>query len=105
MVAARSSEATSPYYTTQYHIKDGNLGVTNLSHKNFLGPSHVYTLWPESANELYRLSNHHLSAKLVPTLADRGCHVVSVTDPYGYILVFLDRTHMDQYYIIIILFH
>jgi hypothetical protein len=27
----------------------------------------------------------------VPTSADRGCHVVSVTDPYGRILGFLDR--------------
>jgi hypothetical protein len=32
-----------------------------------------------------------LSAKLVPTFADRGCNVVSVTDPYGRILDFLDR--------------
>jgi hypothetical protein len=24
--------------------------------------------------------------------ADRGCHVVSVTDPYGRILYFLDRS-------------
>jgi hypothetical protein len=24
-----------------------------------------------------------LSAKLVPTFKDKGCHVVSVTDPYG----------------------
>jgi hypothetical protein len=24
--------------------------------------------------------------------ADRGCHVVSVTNPYGRILVFLDRS-------------
>jgi hypothetical protein len=24
-----------------------------------------------------------LSAKLVPTFADKMCHVVSVTDPYG----------------------
>jgi hypothetical protein len=27
----------------------------------------------------------------LPTFADRGCHVVSVTDPYGRILGFLDR--------------
>jgi hypothetical protein len=27
---------------------------------------------------------------LVPTFADRGCHVVSVTDTYGHILRFLD---------------
>jgi hypothetical protein len=38
---------------------------------------------PESASELYRPSDRRLSAKLLPTLADRGCHVVSVTDPYG----------------------
>jgi hypothetical protein len=28
----------------------------------------------------------------LPTCADRGCHVVSVTDPYGRILGFLDRS-------------
>jgi hypothetical protein len=31
-----------------------------------------------------------LSAKLVPTFADRGCHVVWVRDPYCRILGFLD---------------
>jgi hypothetical protein len=49
------------------------------------------TLWPESASELYRPSDRRLSAKLVPTFSDRGCHVVSVTDLYGRILFFLDR--------------
>jgi hypothetical protein len=29
-------------------------------------------------------------AKLVPTFTDRACHIVSVTDPYGLILGFLD---------------
>jgi hypothetical protein len=33
---------------------------------------------------LYRPSDHSLSAKLVPTFADRGCHVVSTTDPHGH---------------------
>jgi hypothetical protein len=33
-----------------------------------------------------------LSAKLVLTFEDRGCHVVSVTDPYGRNLRFLDRS-------------
>jgi hypothetical protein len=28
--------------------------------------------WPESASELYRPSNRRLTAKLVPTFADRG---------------------------------
>jgi hypothetical protein len=32
-----------------------------------------------------------LSAKLVPTFPDRGCHVVSMTDPYIHILGFLDQ--------------
>jgi CBS-domain-containing membrane protein len=50
------------------------------------------TPWPESASELYRPSDRRLSAKLVPTFADRGCHVVSVMDPYGNILGFLDRS-------------
>jgi hypothetical protein len=40
------------------------------------------TPWSESASELYRPSESRLSAKLVPTLTDRGCHVVSVTDPF-----------------------
>jgi hypothetical protein len=28
----------------------------------------------------------------LPTFADKGCHVVSVTDPYARILGFLDRS-------------
>jgi hypothetical protein len=47
--------------------------------------------WPESVSELYRPSDRRFSAKLVSTFADRGCHVVSVTDPYSRILGFLDR--------------
>jgi hypothetical protein len=48
------------------------------------------TLWPESVSELYRPCNHRLSMKLVPTFADRGCCVVSATDPYCHNLGFLD---------------
>jgi hypothetical protein len=40
-----------------------------------------WTPWPESASELYRPSDRRLSAKSVSTFMDRGCHVVSVTDP------------------------
>jgi hypothetical protein len=46
------------------------------------------TSWSESASELYRPSNRRLSAKWLPTCADRGCHMVSVMDPYGRILGF-----------------
>jgi hypothetical protein len=49
------------------------------------------TPWPESASELHRPSNRLFLVKLVPTFAYRGCHVVSVTDPYGHILGFMDR--------------
>jgi hypothetical protein len=45
------------------------------------------TPWSESASELYRPSNRRLS-----TFADRGSHVVSVTDSYGRILGFLDKS-------------
>jgi hypothetical protein len=48
--------------------------------------------WHESASELHRPSDRRLSVKLVPTLADRGCYAVSVTDPYGRIRGFLDRS-------------
>jgi hypothetical protein len=37
-------------------------------------------------------SNRHLLVKLVPTFADRGCRVVSATDPHGRILGSLDRS-------------
>jgi hypothetical protein len=50
------------------------------------------TLWPQSSSELYRPSDRRSSAKLVPTFADRGCHVVSVTNLYGTILGFLDQS-------------
>jgi hypothetical protein len=51
------------------------------------------TLWPQSASKLYRPSYRRLSAKLLPIFADRGCRVVSMTDPSGSILNFLDRSH------------
>jgi hypothetical protein len=34
-------------------------------------------------SELYRPCDRCLSAKLVPSLADRGCRVVSPTNPHG----------------------
>jgi hypothetical protein len=36
-----------------------------------------------------------LSAKLVPTFADRGIHVVSVTDPHCRVLGFVDRSRYE----------
>jgi hypothetical protein len=50
------------------------------------------TQWSESASELYLPSDRRLSAKRLTTFADRGCHVISLTDTYGRILDFLDRS-------------
>jgi hypothetical protein len=62
-------------------------------------PSTKKSPWPEPASELYRSSDCRLSAKLVPTFADREFHVVSVTDPYGRNLGFIDRS---RYFFILI---
>jgi hypothetical protein len=43
-------------------------------------------------SELYWLSDRRLSAKLVPTSADRGFRVVRTADPHVCILGFLDRS-------------
>jgi hypothetical protein len=43
-------------------------------------------------SKLSRPRYRRLSLKLVPTFADIGCHVVSVKDPYGRILDFLDSS-------------
>jgi hypothetical protein len=55
----------------------------------------IHTKWPESASELYPPSDRHLSAKLVPTFADRG---VSRSQrggsPTAVIPVFLDQLLM-----------
>jgi hypothetical protein len=64
--------------------KDGGFTVTQKQTKQIP--------WPSPASELYRPSDRRLSAKLVPTFADRGCRVVSATDPQGRILDFLDRS-------------
>jgi hypothetical protein len=47
--------------------------------------------WPQPASELYRPSDRRLSTKLVPIFVDRGCRVVSASDPYGLFLGFLDQ--------------
>jgi CBS-domain-containing membrane protein len=40
----------------------------------------------------FRQSDRRLSPKLMPTFANGRFHVISVTDPYGRILGFLDRS-------------
>jgi hypothetical protein len=50
------------------------------------------TPWPELASKLYRRSDSRLSVKIVPTFVDRGRHVIIMTNTYGRILDFLDRS-------------
>jgi hypothetical protein len=54
-----------------------------------------YILFTKTKTKLHGLSpraNYTDRAKWLPTFADRGCHVVSVTDPSGRILGSLDRS-------------
>jgi hypothetical protein len=52
------------FYLQKHSIK-GNEGRVNKTKEK-------RTPWPESARELYQPSDHRLSAKSVPTFADRG---------------------------------
>jgi hypothetical protein len=38
-----------------------------------------------------------MSAKLVPTFADRGCRVVSATDPHGGYIIYLYKNKLRLY--------
>jgi hypothetical protein len=48
-----------------------------------------------SPQALYRPSDRHMSAKLVPTFAVRDCRVVSAKHPHGSVLGFL---YLSRYY-------
>jgi hypothetical protein len=51
------------------------------------------TSWSESVSELYRPNDRRLSAKFVPTFADRGVVVWSARwNPTAVFSVFLDRS-------------
>jgi hypothetical protein len=65
-------------------LEQGPLSLVNTTNK--------HTPWPQSSSELYWPSDRGLLAKLIPTFADRGCLVVSMTGPYGRILGFPDRS-------------
>jgi hypothetical protein len=75
-------------------------GIYNISigtperMRSLMRPRHYkqQTQWPEFASKLYQPSDCRLSAKLVPTFADKGCRMVSTTDPYGRNLGLLDQS-------------
>jgi hypothetical protein len=92
-----NTNRTEPYLGSSVHIATVGHTKWKAAINNDISSAPVYvqkkkkTPWCESAIELYRPSDRLLSAKLLPTFADRGCHVVSVTDPYGCILGFLQQ--------------
>jgi hypothetical protein len=94
-----TSTGTWPARNRQSRARKDLLNITEhitlwaISYKE----GHKKTPLPESASKLYRLSGRCLPATLVPTFADRRCHVVSVTDPYGRILGFLDWNKDSMY--------
>jgi hypothetical protein len=69
-------------------------GCSSSSRGIYIYIHHVYIITNNSVvcvrERIIRPSYRRLSVKLVSTFADRGCHVVSVLDPYGRILDFLD---------------
>jgi hypothetical protein len=76
------------------HLKFAIFTCFKYSESLFLSlqtPANKKTPWPESASELYLPSDRRLSANLVPTFADRACHMGSVTNPQGRNLGLLDR--------------
>jgi hypothetical protein len=81
------TEALGKLFSGHKRFSHTNSRSTNLSTISSQRKKHP---WPQSASELYRPDDRRLSAKLVTTFADRGCNVVSVTDPHGLILGFLD---------------
>jgi hypothetical protein len=57
-----------------------------LSSFHLLSHQYKQSSWPQSVSEIFRPIYHRLSAKLVPSLANRVYLLVSATDP------FLDRS-------------
>jgi hypothetical protein len=83
---SETSGMTSSQLSAIRRESGGTLQTVSMSQKQKQTP------WSESASELYRPSDRRISAKWLPTFADKGCQVVSVRDPYGRILGFLGRS-------------
>jgi hypothetical protein len=71
------------FHSFTFYLYSNNLLVTS----NLRSLKELRGLSPRA-----NYSGRHLMAKLVPSFPDRECHVVSLTDPYGRILSFLDRS-------------
>jgi hypothetical protein len=80
-----------PHHSMLYSTNNDSV-VEELTKKITNKKTKLRGLSPQ-ANYIDRLSDCRLSAKLVPTLADRGCRVVSATIPPTVVSFgFLDRS-------------
>jgi hypothetical protein len=66
------------HYGARNNTRD-YIGITWLNELNFAKKKKK----KKSVRELYRTSGRRLTAKLVPTFADRGWRVISATDAHG----------------------
>jgi hypothetical protein len=78
-----SSVTTTIIMNTAITIYITTTKTTTITSRITVTITNKQTPWPESASEVYRPSDRRLSAKLMPTLADGGCLVVSATNPHG----------------------
>jgi hypothetical protein len=64
------------HFTEKSYLKLPNYTIYHTNHpvRTARGEAVITISWPQSASELYQPSDRRLSAKLVPTSADRGCH-------------------------------
>jgi hypothetical protein len=67
--------------TTRFHLVSLSRKVQLQRHSSIRLLGIKRAPWNGSASELYRPSDRLLSEKIVPTFADIGCYVISVTDP------------------------
>jgi hypothetical protein len=70
----------SKLFKFELNIPKANYQVRSSKEEETKHNKQNQTPWLQSASELYRPSYRRFSAKLVPTLADRGCRVVSTTN-------------------------
>jgi hypothetical protein len=73
-IALRESRSVScfVYVSVCFDLSYSIIGFWTLAKAFKYIQTNKQTPWPESANKLYRPSDHRLSAKPVPTFADRG---------------------------------
>jgi hypothetical protein len=73
---------TAPRRTSALNMKElkqksqndclASMFIMHASYRDSQSVIMTITPWPESASKLYRLSDHRLSAKLVPPFVDKG---------------------------------